>query len=285
MFDAHVLKVLISTPSDTSEEVAEVTKAIHDWNADRAENAQTILLPRFWKAHAVPAAGAGGQTVIDSQLVDDADIVLAIFDSRLGKATDDAVSGTAHEIDRAIGSGKPVHVWFSTEDVPHDVDVQELTRLRKFKSDLSKRALHGEYNSPSDLSFKVRSAVEADVHNAEHGKVTVKRLGEHAKPRVHVIKSREQVGFDSKGAPKFRTRAAVVLENKSDSVTAENLTINFGELDEWVMRQNADPLDLPPDAPLRWGLMLAFGSPDQTVVKFQWDEGGEQHSFEQPLTV
>ena len=51
----------------------------------------------------MPRLGSGrGQGVINEQLVDDADIVLALFDSRLGQATAAAVSGTAEEITRYL---------------------------------------------------------------------------------------------------------------------------------------------------------------------------------------
>ncbi len=108
MFDASVLKVLLSSPGDTGEEVAAVKESLHGWNGSRAESAQVILLPRHWKSDGVPRLGAGGgQGVINEQLVDDADIVIALFDSRLGQATAEAVSGTAEEIRRAVDAGNP----------------------------------------------------------------------------------------------------------------------------------------------------------------------------------
>jgi hypothetical protein len=65
MFVASVLKVLIATPGDTGDEVAAVKESLHEWNSDRAENAQVILLPKHWKSDAVPRLGTGsGQGVI-----------------------------------------------------------------------------------------------------------------------------------------------------------------------------------------------------------------------------
>jgi hypothetical protein len=55
MFEAFVLKVLISSLGDTGEEVAAVAEALHGWNGSRAESAQVILLPQHWKSDAVPA--------------------------------------------------------------------------------------------------------------------------------------------------------------------------------------------------------------------------------------
>ncbi len=137
MFEAFVLKVLISTPGDTGEEVAAVTESLPGWNGSRAEAAQVILLPRHWKSNAVPRLGtSSGQGVINEQLVDDADIVIALFDSRLGQATAEAVSGTAEEIQRAVDAGKHVHVWFSNEPIDRGADLDQLAALREFRASL-----------------------------------------------------------------------------------------------------------------------------------------------------
>lgn len=170
MFDARVLKVLISTPGDTGPEVSAAIEAIHKWNADRAEQSKVILLPRFWKAHAVPLAGGSGQTILDSQLVDSADIVLAFFDSKLGQEAGDAVSGTAHEIDRKMKDGTPVHIWFSTKDRQSGRKsddllrlAAEVQRLEEYQKQLEQVALYGSYDSLGHLAEQVRSAVEQDL--------------------------------------------------------------------------------------------------------------------------
>jgi len=63
MFEAVVVKVLISSPGDTGEEVAAVKESLHGWNGSRAEAAQVILLPRhgglmLYRASAPQAARA-----------------------------------------------------------------------------------------------------------------------------------------------------------------------------------------------------------------------------------
>src|SRR6476620_2230689 len=141
-------------------------KSLHSWNGRLGESEGVILLPRFWKSDAVPLVNPGGaQSVIDSQIVDDSDIVVAVFDSRLGKATEDAVSGTAHEIERTAEAGKPVHVYFSNEPVSRSAaaDSEEMARLNKFREDMAARSLLGFYADPTDLGYQVREAVEHDL--------------------------------------------------------------------------------------------------------------------------
>jgi hypothetical protein len=86
-FVAHVLRVLIASPGDTRDERDAVERALHEWNASRAAREHVVLLPRRWETNAVPVLGGSGQGAINKQLLDNADVVIALFDSRLGQAT------------------------------------------------------------------------------------------------------------------------------------------------------------------------------------------------------
>ncbi|MEE2033640.1 hypothetical protein [Rhodococcus chondri] len=276
-FDAHVLKVMISTPGDTTDEVEAVSKALHGWNGSRAEGAQTVLLPRFWKADAVPTLNAsGGQSVINSQLVDDADIVVALFDSRLGQATDNAVSGTAEEIERAAEGGKPVHVYFSDEPIDRkNADYAELGRLQKFREELQGKGLLGVYADLNDLAYKVRDAIESDVNGLGLGAPSVVRKGEHALPRLSVVRE-----TNAKGT----TDDYVVIENKSTAITAEELRIDLQEWQNSVFRQNDDPFSLPPLHKIRWPAAFSMGDATQINATLTWTEPSGPQSVELPVT-
>lgn len=162
-FNARVARVLIASPGDTREERDAVERSLHRWNSARAERAQVVLLPRRWETHTVPGIGASPQDVINEQLADEADIVIAIFDARLGAPTEAARSGTAEEIERAHQAEKPVHVYFSNEPIPHDVDIYQLKALRDYKDSLRSRGILGSYTTPEDLASQVASAIEHDL--------------------------------------------------------------------------------------------------------------------------
>jgi len=286
-FDAHVLKVMISSPGDTTQEVEALKSALHSWNGSRAENAQTVLLPRFWKTDAVPTLStSGGQSVINSQLVDDADIVIVLFDSRLGQATDTAVSGTAEEIERAAAGGKPVHVWFSDEPIGRDADLEELARLQKFRKELEAKGLLGVYADLTDLAYKVRDAIESDVNGLALGAVgPIKKKGEHAIPVVRYTSRTEQTGTDSKNKPKFRTSERLVIENKSQTVTAEQLTIELGELTQFVIEDHGEPFDLHPLTEMQWIMGLHMGAPLSADVVIRWVDNGEVQERTQKVSL
>lgn len=276
-FAANVLKVMISSPGDTSEEVDAVKAALHDWNADRAENSQTILLPVHWKTDAVPQLSpTGAQNVINSQLLDKADIVVALFDSRLGQATAQAASGTAEEIERANAAGKPVHVWFSNEPLGRDADMEQVARLKDFQKELESQGLYGVYQSPTDLAYKVRSAVERDIADLGLDTPAVPAKGGRAMPRAR-FEREERDG---------KTHVRLVLENLSDSVTAEGFTMELDpELRGMVFRDNTDPFDLHPHAPMRYVSMIHSGMPDQAKLRFAWTQNGEPQTLEQTIST
>jgi hypothetical protein len=82
-FEARVLTVLIASPGDTVDARDVVEQTILSWNRDRSHVERVVLLPVRWEADAVPEMGSDGQSIINRQLVDRADIVVALFHSRV----------------------------------------------------------------------------------------------------------------------------------------------------------------------------------------------------------
>ena len=286
-FDAHVLKVLIASPGDTADERDAVERALHAWNGDRAEREQVILLPRRWETNAVPRLGGSAQSVINEQLVDSADVVLAIFDSRLGMATAEAVSGTAEEIKRADEAGKPVHVWFSEEPIPRDADLGQVEALRQFKATLEPLGLLGAYTSPEDLSFKVRQAIESDVLRLGLGAVRRHAPAEdHAVLRARYDFEREPRS-DSRGRVSYRSRRHRITVSNTGSVAAENVHVELrateGAHAPWLHTE-ATPTIHPGDS-FEWSLTVADQTAAVVQVVMTWEESGEKHERTQDLAL
>ena len=271
MFDAHVIEVFISTPSDTDEEVEAIKASLLALNTSRGKRDGVVVLPHHWKTDAVPRMSAeGAQGVINKQLLDKADVVVALFDSRLGQATEDAVSGTADEIKRSTEAGKHVHTWFSEEPIErHRADPKELARLAKYRKELGGQGLLGVYVSPDDLAYKVRTAIEHDIDEMGLGSAQVKEpRTEHAMPRLS------------------RAGNVLYVRNYSTDVTAEQFTIDVHENTYvWVHKDEDDgPFDLLPVADYEWPLMVAAGG-DKLVVTMRWFEDGEPQEVTQTVAV
>jgi hypothetical protein len=221
--------------------------------------------------------GDRAQALINSQAVDQADVVVAFFDSRLGSSAGVDVSGTAEEIHRASDAGKPVHVYFSTRNLPRDADLDQVAALRKFKEELEQAGLLGEYGDPVDLAGQVEYAVQQDITDqgwAAH-LATTSRSG--AQLRWRHDHEEEFKGNDKNGRAEYRTTANhLVVSNESD-VAAEDLTFQVEppDGDEATFLHFAGPegpITLHPHSELQW-LLIPFRN-GTLQIDAQWTEAG-----------
>lgn len=288
VFQAHVLKVLIASPGDTGGERDAVERSIGGWNASRAEAEQTVLLPWRWERHAVPVLGTTAQGIINAQAVDQSDIVIALFDSRLGMETEAAVSGTAEEIQRAHEAGMPVHVYFSNEALPRDVDPDQLKKLKDFREQLERIGLLGEYANPDDLAYQVRAAIEHDLQDLALGSATGPRRRAGAVLRSRYFHERIPYGLDSRGKQKYRSTDRLILRNDGDAA-ADGVVLEVVQPEEegrgyrWGSLAPDKPFDLLPGSEREWPF-LPFDMREATI-RTTWSESGQEHTQEQTISL
>lgn len=269
---AQVFTVMIASPSDVSEARQAVYDSLAEWNDANTRNRNVILLPLKWETSAVPRLGRDAQDIINHQLVDDADIVIALFGSRLGQSTTRDLSGTAEEMNRAHTAGKPVHPFFSEEPLPRDVDVDELTRLRDFQSKLE--GLYSTFANAGELRTMVWRAVEHDVAQLQHDidqpvetKGGVDFLVQPASERLPKT--------DSRGRLRHETERWVELTNRGD-VDAENVVVEAApEANFW--------LHWPGPSTVQHGQMRKVPvtysmATSRAAIVVSWTEAGEQRS-------
>ena len=94
---------VLSLLPHTAEARAKLRESIFDRNGVNGEAARLLFPPLMWERDAVTELGHPPQRILNRQLVDRSDGVFATFWSRLGRPTDKPASGTAEEIDRAVG--------------------------------------------------------------------------------------------------------------------------------------------------------------------------------------
>lgn len=265
-FSAMAILVLVASPSDTADERAAVYEALGTWNASRGEREAVVVVPWLYEQHAVPRLGGGPQSVINQQAVDRADVVVAFFDARLGTETPDAVSGTAEEIIRARDAGKPVHVYFSTEDVSRDrLDSDQIIALQSFKKELSTGGLLGEYSSPADLAQKVQRAIDYDVAS------TPWTLNVAPTTRASV-----------RWRLAHRTGDTYLAENIGEGTAlSARLAANA---DLHIRNQSKEPQEVPPGEALSFMAARYMGTQDDRVqVTWQEEAGGDVKTWKYPL--
>lgn len=279
--------VIIASPGDTAEERAVVREQINDWNINNGRRMGVVLLPWLYERSSVPKLGGRPQAIINSQAVDQADVVVAFFGSRLGSRTGVDVSGTAEEIRRAHDSGKPVHVYFSTEDLPHDVDLVQQQALRDFRADLQNEGLLGTYSDPADLAGQVINALMFDIDEAGWsgmfpGRVP-RTLGANLK--WHHEHKKEQTGVDKNGRTKYKTtKNQLILQNVGDRA-AENVTFQVFSLDDTPLHGQipTEPFTIQPDSSRAWTLIAVGHATIQ--IDATWTENGETVNQTWTITV
>jgi len=107
-----------------------------------------VLLPIKWETHSTPQLGVPAHTVINRQLLDDADIVIGIFGPRIGIPTEEYIGGTVDEIKKHVAAGKAAKVYFSEVPIVQKrVDPNQYGLVQRFREELNGSGLSATYQS------------------------------------------------------------------------------------------------------------------------------------------
>jgi hypothetical protein len=170
-YDSRVYRVLIASPSDVLEEREAAVRVMQDWNNLHSDNRRVVVLPLRWETHTAPEYNVRPQEAINRRIVDDCDLLVGIFWTRLGTPTGEADSGTLEEIERVAKAGKPVMLYFSHVPIdPNQVAPEQMEKLKHFKERISSNALVETFGSSlnfrdkfaSELELKIRDLQKAD---------------------------------------------------------------------------------------------------------------------------
>jgi hypothetical protein len=176
-FESTVYRILIASPSDVEEEREVTSRIIQDWNDLNSFNKKIVLLPVKWETHSSPIYGVRPQEAINRQIVDDCDLLIGFFWTKIGSPTGEELSGTIEEIKRVSSTGKPVMLYFSKRGKdPSQIETSQLQSLNKFKEEVYKIALVESFNSIVDFRDKVSRQLEMKIRELESRKSTDKDL-------------------------------------------------------------------------------------------------------------
>jgi hypothetical protein len=165
-FDAKILRVLIASPGDVGEERNVIPEIINDWNAINSVISKVVLMPVKWETHSAPLMGDRPQAIINKQLVQDCDVLVGVFWTRVGTNTGVSVSGTAEEIEQFVEMKKPVMLYFSQSPIePDKIDVTQFTSLKTFKEKMRLQGLTESYSGIPDFRQKFSRQLSINVGN------------------------------------------------------------------------------------------------------------------------
>ncbi|HEY5852884.1 MAG TPA: hypothetical protein VIW24_02240 [Aldersonia sp.] len=276
------LHLLISAPGDVPiEDMAVIRRTISQWNLNLGRVVGLTVLPVFWTEHAVAEFGERPQAVLNHQIVEEADLAVALFYDRLGTPTGEAESGTAEEIKVLVEAGKSVAVLVnSAPRAPlYGPALGERQRLNAYVEELRKTALVFDYAHGGDLvghlnnflsraTAQFQQSVEASKNEEQEGPDP----SEGVWPRAEV---RESARTDSKGRVKTHRNWSLVLHNTSRG-PASDVDIAFEDLPEdalfRVHREDGPLGTIPPGQEARFPLLLAMGSPDAVDGVVTWTD-------------
>ncbi|MBQ9229780.1 MAG: hypothetical protein IJ190_01235 [Prevotella sp.] len=124
---------------------------IRSWSETNAETDKIVLLPLHWSTNSFPEIGIHPQKALDRQLVDRSDLLVCIFASKIGTATDTADSGSIEEIEEHVKHNKPVMLYFRKNIDISSTSPENLQKLMDFKQRMKDKTLWWEYNDEHDF--------------------------------------------------------------------------------------------------------------------------------------
>lgn len=166
-YPATVINAMIATPGDIQAERAIAREVMYEWNTINSDTRKIIIHPTGWETHSAPVMGARPQEIINSQILKNSDLLVAIFWTRIGTPTGKSASGTVEEIEEHVQAGKLAMVYFSSAPVhPDSVDQGQYQSLKDFKELCKGKGLYESYDSHSE--FREKFSRQLSMHINRH---------------------------------------------------------------------------------------------------------------------
>jgi hypothetical protein len=174
-YPATVFKIMIASPSDVKEEREIARNLIFEWNSINSEAKQMVLLPIGWEHDSYPLMGKHPQKILNEQLLDNCDLLVAIFWTKIGTATEEYLSGSIEEIEKHIESGKPVMIYFSNAMVePNKFDMDQYKKLIEFQDSCKSRSLFQPCDNVEHFKKKFSGHLQMIINNEMYFKEEIK---------------------------------------------------------------------------------------------------------------
>jgi nucleoside 2-deoxyribosyltransferase len=166
MYKADVYNVFIASPSDVVIERDHVEIILHEWNTLNSQKRKIILQPVRWEKNVYSEFSGTPQEIINKQILESTDILVAIFHSKIGSPTKNYDSGTVEELKTHIATGKPAMVFFSKEPIDQDcINYEQLGMLDSFKEWCKNYSVYFEYNSKEEFKDLFRNQITLKVNS------------------------------------------------------------------------------------------------------------------------
>lgn len=287
-FSAQIYALLFSSPGDVSKDVEFAAGAVQRWNVIYGKEFGANVMPLHWSTAAAAEFGVRPQQSLNDQLVEQADIVIALFWHRVGTDTGKAASGTVEEIEEAYRRGAQVAVLRCVKPIaPTDVDHEQIEKLNAYLQSIRDRALILEYEDTDSLRQRVETiltrTITASSAQAAAESERASTVGSATENPAQVwprLDRREHVKTDNKGRVKTENHWFLVLSNTGREPAAHvRYTLEADGEGEPPMDLDEDrELEaLPPGGEASNQLFLHSGVASQARCIVTWEDSTGTH--------
>lgn len=168
-------KVLLSAPGDAEQECKAADDELQKINRTHSNETGIDFYPTDWRQDSRADSGDEPQKLLNRQIVEDADIILAIFKERFGTPTSQYGSGTEEEIMLGLEMGKSVLVYFwnpGPDFVPKDAD--QYAKIAALRSRLQSRVMYQVFSDEAALRNKITHDFTKLLYELEGGTISPK---------------------------------------------------------------------------------------------------------------
>lgn len=196
-YQATILNVMIASPSDVAEERQLVRDAIYEWNAIHSKQFGIMLNPVGWETHVAPEMGNRPQEIINKRILENSDILLGIFWTRLGTETGEYVSGTVEEISKHIASQKLASIYVCDRPIPPSQITDQYQKLQvQIREWMPSGVIHF-YNDLSNFKLTIKDHLSLHIQNNEYIQILIEEINTNKNskeiPQAHTIEPSEEM--------------------------------------------------------------------------------------------
>lgn len=180
-----VVSIFLASPSDVASERAAIDRIIKQWNAIRGKEKNLVFDVIRWETNTSSARGLDAQDVINTQINDDYDAMIALFWTRLGTETARSDSGAVEEYERALDrhrAGEPIEiaVYFKVSPpVLNSLDPMQYQGVLDLKVRLNTDGVYyKEFTDDQTLDFEINILLDRLARTFAEGPVEPPVLSE-----------------------------------------------------------------------------------------------------------
>lgn len=259
MYIGTIYNIMVGSPSDVSFIADIAVNCIHRWNTLNSNDKHIALVPHHWTSSSYPSLKDSAQKVINNQMVQYSDALIAVFGSRIGTPTKDNISGTVEEIQEHLNAGKHVMVFFC-DKLDANADMEQIKQLQTFRSTIE--GLYEMYSDAADFQHKFTEKLSLFVQ---------KELINQVEVAVTEIKQPEVIQFSEKEQDIIRKwcRATSNYLSKNNFIGGHSLFSFSGMSYETQNIKETAEMDDFIDRMLREGIIIPDGANKQGNIKYK----------------